>query len=99
MNRALCGTFGLIGCLVTLAGCADRDPYARTDVWYPTGSNAANLAAMVANPNDLVAGHGNPRQPVTAHIMASERIRNDQPKPLLIPGGSGGGGGSGSGGS
>ena len=41
-----------------LAACQDMDPYARTDVWQPTGANAGNIAAMVANPHDLIRGRG-----------------------------------------
>ena len=94
MTRLLSGALGLMGCLTLLAGCGSRDPYRRDDVWYPTGANAANLAAMVAKPNDLAAGHGDQRQPASTHVMAAERIQLDQPKKLLS---SGGGGGSGSG--
>lgn len=66
-------TVPLIG-LLLLAGCASRDPYRRTDVWQPTGANAANLAAMVANPHDLISGRGDNRQLAKMPYRAVERI-------------------------
>jgi hypothetical protein len=90
---------GSLAATLTLAGC-DRDPYRRTDVWYPTGANAANLAAMVANPADLVHGHGVSSTDSKAQRLAVERIWSDSPRGLgsATGGGGGGGGGSGSGG-
>ncbi len=83
-----------------LAGCEDRDPYKRTDVWQPTGSNAANIAAMAANPHDLIAGRGVARKDSRGPEVAVEHIWQDKPPPLVPMGGgsSGGGGASGSGG-
>jgi type IV pilus biogenesis protein CpaD/CtpE len=48
----------LILLLVSLAGCESIDPYRRTDVWYPTGSNAGNIAAQAVRPHDLIVGRG-----------------------------------------
>jgi type IV pilus biogenesis protein CpaD/CtpE len=91
--------------LVVLAGCEERDPLRRTDVWYPTGSNAANIAAMVANPNDLIRGHGANGGDGREAALAVERLWTDKTKPLpqvndstgAISGGTGAGGGGGSG--
>ena len=47
--------------LPVLAGCATLDPYERPGQWQPVGANARNLAAMVANPRDLIRGHGDAR--------------------------------------
>lgn len=87
-----------------LGGCEDRDPYRRTDVWYPSGVNAGNIAAMVANPADLIRGHGVQRSDGKQAVMAVEHIWQDKPKPLpaldpsTAPSGStGGSGGSGAG--
>lgn len=44
--------------LLLLAGCASTDPYQRAGMWQPTGANSRNLAAMVANPYDLIRGRG-----------------------------------------
>lgn len=83
-----------------IGGCMDRDPYRRTDVWRPTGANAANIAAMVADPNDLIRGRGTTRTDTKAPMMAIDRVVTDRPKPLVPIGdqtGSGGGSGGGSG--
>jgi type IV pilus biogenesis protein CpaD/CtpE len=87
----------LIAAIAVLTGCAGRDPYQRVDVWRPTGANTANIAAMVANPRDLLRGHGTDRQLTKAQQAATDRIWLDQPKGFGT-GGSGSGGSSGSGG-
>jgi uncharacterized membrane protein YgcG len=95
-----------LACSVTLAGYGSRDPYQRDDVWYPTGANAANLAAQVANPADLAGGRTDPKQLVAAPAKGVNRVWSDSPKPLSYTagggsssGGTSGGGGGGSGGS
>jgi type IV pilus biogenesis protein CpaD/CtpE len=57
--------------------------------------NQSNIAAMVANPADLIRGHGG--GPVDAADSAApiERLESDHPKALLTPGHSGGGSGGG----
>lgn len=90
--------------LVVLAGCDQLDPMLRTDRWQPTGANAGNIAAMVANPQDLIRGHGDIFRETNDQALAAGHILNDQPKPLAqgqgsSSGSSGGGGGGGSGGS
>ena len=92
----------LIAAIALLAGCANRDPYQRLDVWRPTGANSANLAAMVANPHDLIRGHGTDRELTRAQGVAVDRIWTDQPKGFsggAASGGSGSGGSGASGGS
>ena len=68
--------------VLSVAGCADSDPYRRTDVWYPSGSNAGNIAAMAARPGDLISGRvgnvGDARQAAGA----VERVWLDRTKPL-----------------
>lgn len=89
--------------LVMLAGCEERDPLRRTDVWYPTGANAANIAAMVANPSDLIRGRGARYGDGTEAAAAVDRLWTDKTKQLPVmndssgPGASGGGGGGGGG--
>ena len=83
--------------LLALAGCDSRDPYMRTDVWEPTGANAANLAAMVANPEDLIVGRSGGAANASEPALAVTSIWQDHPKPLTA-GGGGSSGGSGSGG-
>ena len=98
MTRQLRFALVATGLLATLSGCGNRDPYRRDDVWYPTGANAANLAAMVANPNDLVSGRHDDRMMVGASSKSVTRIWNDTPKSLTGTGGGGGGSALGSGG-
>jgi hypothetical protein len=88
----------LVTGLLGLAGCQSPDPYLRTDVWNPTGANAGNIAAMVANPQDLIRGHGTPIVDAHEPALAVGHVWNDQPKPLGFTSGGSGGGSSGSGG-
>lgn len=101
----------LAGAAIALGGCMDRDPYRRTDVWRPTGANAANIAAQVADPADLIRGRGTQRVDTAASTIAIDRVRTDTPRPINPAarqsggasqagspgGGAGGGGGSGTG--
>lgn len=93
---ALCSATILLG---LLAGCNDLDPYRRPYTWSPTGANAGNIAAMVANPNDLIRGHGVQKLDGKEAAVSVERIWTDKPKPLpeLSPGVNGSSGGSGAG--
>jgi type IV pilus biogenesis protein CpaD/CtpE len=81
--------------LLLLSACGNRDPYLRDDVWKPTGANAGNLAVMVANPNDLIAGRHAAVSDTHASTIAIQHIWDGQPQPLS--GGSGGGASSSSG--
>jgi len=95
MNRAgILPLLALAG-LTVLGGCDKYDPYLRTDVWEPTGSNAANIAAMAADPHDLVSGHGVVVREAAEPALAVGHIVADQPKSLQGSGGGGGGGGGG----
>lgn len=58
--------------LAAAAGCSETDPYSRPGMWQPEGANAGNMAAMVANPSDLVrgqAGQGVTRQSGEAAVL------------------------------
>jgi type IV pilus biogenesis protein CpaD/CtpE len=69
--------------LVPLAGCASQDPYHRTDVWYPTGSNEGNIAAQAARPRDLISGRsakGGENARMSADAV--NRVWQGQDKPL-----------------
>jgi len=62
-------------------------------------TNESNIAAMVANPSDLIRGHGGGSVGSAVSVMPIERFNADRLKPLPNPGGSasgGSGGGSGS---
>jgi type IV pilus biogenesis protein CpaD/CtpE len=96
MTFNLCIVAGLFALVdFSLAGCDSRDPYRRTDVWQPTGSNAANIAAMLANPHDVISGRGDSRENAAEPALAVTHVWLDQPKPLA--GGAAGGGASGGG--
>jgi hypothetical protein len=73
------------GAVIALGGCMERDPYRRQDVWHPTGANAANIAAMVADPKDLIAGRGVRTAPAQPAVMAIERVNADRPRRLIGP--------------
>jgi hypothetical protein len=66
----------------SLAGCAQIDPYTREGMWQPEGVNSVNLAVSVANPSDLLRGHGAAGpQPVLA-TNAVRRLLAGVPAPL-----------------
>ena len=65
-----------------LSACADREPYLRTDVWSPTGAVQSNLAAMVANPRDLIQGRGDTTQDTRNSANAILRAWADTPRSL-----------------
>lgn len=73
----------LLCALSLLAACEAADPYRRTDVWYPTGANAGNIAAMAANPRDMIVGRGSSRSDSRQDADAVERVLQDKEKPLL----------------
>ena len=81
-------------------GCAQTDPYLRPDLWAPDGAPQADLAAQVADPHDLIAGHG-AAAPAQYGPQGVQRIWADHPKALLTTTdattGSGSSSGSGSG--
>ena len=101
----------LLAAVLSVAACQEMDPYARNDMWQPTGANAGNIAAMVANPYDLIRGRGSDRTDSNEPVLAIHRVNTDHTKALLDPGGDSavehwlerrwwsGGGGSGGGGS
>jgi type IV pilus biogenesis protein CpaD/CtpE len=76
------GVFFLI-MATSCAGCAMTDPYQRAGMWQPSGAVQANLAAMVANPGDLVTGHGDGQAAQYQTTGAVDRLWADQTKPLL----------------
>jgi len=77
----------LVALVLFVAGCADLDPYQRTDVWYPTGSNAGNIAAMAARPSDLIVGRGTQGSDARQAVGAIDRVWLDRPKSLVSAGG------------
>jgi hypothetical protein len=88
---------GLAMSLIALSGCAGQnylDPYQKPYTWHPTGAAAANLAAQVVDPRDLVAGRGTNVKDTPESTVAIQHIWADTLKALITEGGSSGGGGS-----
>jgi len=90
---------GLAASLIALAGCTGPnylDPYEKPYTWHPTGAAAANIAAQVVDPRDLVAGRGVSQIDTQESNLAIQHIWTDTPKSLISES-SGGSGNSGSG--
>jgi uncharacterized membrane protein YgcG len=83
---------------LAVAACQVPDTSGAASVWSPKGINAANLAAMVANPADLVRGHDDPGpdRKLSAHAVLDLWAN---PTSGGAGGAGAGGGGSGGGGS
>lgn len=71
--------------LLTLAGCASQQ-FEKPGTWKlpPTGqgANDANLRAMVANPNDLVAGANEPGSNGAEAVRPIELLLSGHRQPL-----------------
>jgi hypothetical protein len=65
-----------------VAGCANSEPYHRDDVWYPTGANAGNMAAMAVRPSDLIHGRNGNEGDAHQADLAISHVWFGQPKPL-----------------
>ncbi len=69
--------------LLAASGCTMvQDPMMREGTWHPTDANAANLAAMVANPHDLVEGEQASGTTGPEAVLPVARLRADKVKPL-----------------
>lgn len=68
--------------LLALSGCAAEDPLTRPGLWQPVGANDANLAAMVADPDDLVTGVSDRRMDGQVAAAAVARYRAGKVKDL-----------------
>lgn len=80
--RILCLSSALSFLLAT-AGCSTvQNPMMREGTWHPTGANAANLAAMVANPHDLAEGQAATGTIGPEAALPVARLRADKVKPL-----------------
>jgi type IV pilus biogenesis protein CpaD/CtpE len=78
---------------LALAGCSQIDPLTAPYKWHPTNVNAANIAAMAANPADLVRGRSSTRRLSVMDSDAVDRVWTN--KPTALSGGSSGGGSGG----
>jgi hypothetical protein len=69
--------------LLLPAACAQTDPVYRPGDWMPQGVSARNLAAMVAEPTDMVRGHGEAGADSPLAIAAVTRLMEGKAK--LLP--------------
>lgn len=72
----------LLSLALLLAGCDHFDNYQRTDVWHPSGVNAANLAATVVDQHDLVRGKSVAGADAERATSAIERLRKGGSKAI-----------------
>ena len=99
--RTLCATATLslpaLGPLA-LTGCDKMDPMTRPYYWNESEANKTNIAAMVANKNDLTHGRHSDRRRDIEESDAVERVWTGHATPLLTetPGSTGGSNGTGS---
>jgi hypothetical protein len=76
---------------LVLGACKVPDASGADQVWAPKGINAANLAAMVANPADLVRGRGDTGP---EHKLAAQAVLDLWTNPTGAAGGGAAGGGA-----
>jgi hypothetical protein len=82
--------------LLLLSGCNAIDPLKRPYMWHDSAANAHNIAAMAANPADLLHGRRSPKRRVSLDSDSVDRLWSGKTLPLT--GGSAGGSGGSSGG-
>ncbi len=66
----------------SLGGCDDIDPLYREGMWHPTHVNRPNATLMVADPADLVRGHGVAGSDSRLDVAAIDRMYADKVKKL-----------------
>jgi hypothetical protein len=69
--------------MLTLTGCDQIDPLKRPYMWHATGVNEQNIAAMAANPSDLVRGRNSPQRRVVVESDGVTRLWTGKQLPLL----------------
>ena len=67
---------------LALAACAS-DPLTGSGLWHPVGANDTNLAAMIADPEDLVTGV--PNRTVDGQVAAAAVARYRAGKVKELP--------------
>lgn len=81
MRRILPPLVLLVGFSFGLTACNRDDTYSRPYTWHPIHANAANLAAEVADPRDLVIGRGGGGTPA-ATILPGAAASGGAPRGL-----------------
>jgi hypothetical protein len=98
LRRALVGVLLAVSPLV---GCSENnrftDTYNAPGTWHPTGVNELNIAAQVANPNDLVRGRGDNGGNLRTSVAAVNNLWSGKSDKAAAAGGGAGGGGGGAG--
>lgn len=89
MTRSICAAL----LLITMASCAETDPYTTGGVWQPTGANARNIATMTVNKGDLIRGRGVTGSDGILAASAATRLWDGNPKPLPVVSSKSAGGG------
>jgi hypothetical protein len=96
-GKTLCAA---TACLLALTGCDQIDPLKRPYMWHDSGVNAHNIAAMAANPADLIHGRDSPKRASFQDADGVDRLLTGHP--AVLPGGlppaAGGSGGAAAGG-
>jgi type IV pilus biogenesis protein CpaD/CtpE len=79
--------------LLALAGCDQIDPLKRPYMWHETSVNAHNIAAMAANPADLIRGRDQRRRSAIMDADGVQRAWTGKlvPLPTDTPGAPSGG--------
>ncbi len=95
MHRVLPPLVLLIAGAGALSGCGRLDTYNRPYTWHPTGANAANIAAQVVNPDDLIVGHGSNRPGASIVVPGLQQVDSGQAPAAAAAGASGAGAGAG----
>ena len=67
-----------------LSACAETDPYTRNYSWQPTGANANNIAAQVANKKDLIRGRGVTTSDPIESVTPIFKLYEGNPRPLPV---------------
>jgi type IV pilus biogenesis protein CpaD/CtpE len=80
LPRILCTAAALS--LLALAGCDQIDPLKRPYMWHETGVNTQNIAAMAANPADLIHGRDSARRRAAMESDGVDRLWSGKPLPL-----------------
>jgi type IV pilus biogenesis protein CpaD/CtpE len=65
-----------------VAGCDQMDPLKRPYMWHETEVNAHNIAAMAANPADLIRGQDQRRRRANADSDSVDRLWSGKTVPL-----------------
>ena len=68
-------TIFLLSAVALIGGCSQTDPLYKAGAWNPSGVNDSNLAAQVADPEDLVHGQGREDSDGQQAADAVDRLR------------------------